>query len=122
MYWDKAWAFDGKFIRSDYWKQGIKATAHYLLATQDLEKLTEIETKKLQELSTKKVTSGELHDAVLGQFSISEDPPTYTIATRPGKCAPDVPPGKLWCPPLLENRVISSYQTLFVVDPEAATI
>ena len=74
MYWDRAFAFDGKFIRSDYRQQGIEAAARYLLATQDLEKLTEIETKKLQELRTKQVTSGELYDAMLGQVSVSKDP------------------------------------------------
>ena len=73
MYYDKALLFDGKFTRSSYYQQGIEVAAGYLLATQDLERLTEVQTKKLQELRTKQVTFGELYDIVLGQVSVSKD-------------------------------------------------
>jgi hypothetical protein len=73
-YWDKAWGFDGKFMRSDYWKQGIEVAAHYLLKTQDLEKSTEIENNNLRKLRNKQVTSDDLYDVLLGQASVSKDP------------------------------------------------
>lgn len=71
-YWYKAVDPDSKFTHSDYYQQGIEVAAGYLLATQDLEKLTEVQTKKLQELHTKPL--GNLYSAVLGQVSMSKDP------------------------------------------------
>ncbi len=71
-YWEKACAPDSKFIHSDYFQQGIDATASYLLATQDLGKLTESKMKQPQQ--TKQTTSTELYDAMFEQTSVSKDP------------------------------------------------
>lgn len=75
MYWDKAFAPDGKFVHSDYYKQGIEVAARYLLETQELEAFSVIEEQKIQELSKKpKITPGELYQAISEQGSVSKDP------------------------------------------------
>ncbi len=73
-YWDKAIAPDSIFTHSNYYEQGIKEAAQYLLETQDLERHTESEMKRLQELSAKQVIPGELYEAIQELGSISKDP------------------------------------------------
>lgn len=74
FYWDKAWDYDIQYVNSEYFESGIDAAARYLLETQDLEKAKSLEEKRLQMLSEKKVSTGEIYQAMIRQLSINEDP------------------------------------------------